>query len=194
MRTRSIVAVVVLALSCGAMAQEGKVGGSKNKNGCRLPASVLVACPIMSRIKLTEKQVEAVRNLEATTNKSIVTASKECERSGKKRNAYYKRRGELLSELNTKVLALLQDGQKKKLEAGKAIVAACAKRMSKVRGEHMKAMRAAGADKDKKAELRKQYQTKVQPLKGQMEKQLDEKVGERQVVAGKKAAKKVSAK
>jgi len=187
MRTRSIVVVAsVLALSCGAVAQEGKSNGSKNGSSCRLPASVLVACPIMSRIKLTEKQVEAVKELETEIHTGIKEAHKEC--NGKKR-AYYKKRGKLLAELDSRVQALLDDAQKKKFEAGRAVIASSAKKISKVRSEHMKAMRAAGTDKDKKAELRKQYQAKVKPLREERDQQLDEKVGKRRKIAKKPAEK-----
>jgi hypothetical protein len=189
-----MVALPVLAISIGALAAEGKGDGAAKKPGYRLPASVLVACPVMSRLKLSQEQVSKIKELEAETNKKIAAAFKQCEADGKKKAAYYKQRGELLEALNTAVVAVLDEGQKKKYDAGLAVVKNCKAKIGKLRGEHKKAMSAAGGDKQKRAALQKKYQEQVKPLRQEMEKQLDEKVGKQPEPAEKKTGKKAAKK
>ncbi len=183
MKVRLLVIVAMFALFGTALAQDATTNGAtktgKHKLGYRLPASVLVSCPVMSRVKLTVEQVADVKKLEAETNVKIAAASKECEGNGKKRDTYYKKRKELLAALSGKIDALLTPAQKAKVEAGRAVVATYDAKLTKIRGEHTKAMRAAAKDKDRQAELRKAYQGKIAPIKTEMDAELDSKVGAR---------------
>jgi len=186
-----LVMVAALALCCTAMAQEdnGAKGKSRaNKQRCRLPGSMLFYCPIMSRIKLTEEQTAKVKALEKASNKKILAAFKESQSGGEKRSDYYQKRGEILEALKKKAFALLDDEQQKKHQTAQAIVERHSKGIDKVRAEHYKALRAAGKDKKKAAGLRKEYKQKVTPLRAEMYKELDSKIGKRSVPVKKSKA------
>jgi hypothetical protein len=193
MKIRSVIIVATFALFGTALAQDAATNGvkkaAKDKPGYRLPASMLVSCPVMSRVKLTDEQVAEVKKLETETNGKIAAASKQCESSGKKRTTYYKKRKELLTALSAKVDALLTPAQEKKVEAGRTVIAAGNTKLSRIRRKHYKAMRAAKGDKDKLAELRKAYQTNIAPIKKEMGTELDSKVGTRPTPVRKRKSK-----
>jgi hypothetical protein len=178
--------VALLALGCAGLAQEGRGGGngngavkasSKREKGYRLPASILVSCPVVRRIKLSDEQIRKVKAAQAKANQGIAEAFKKCEAQGKGRSAYYKQRRKLQDGVRKDLEAALTEEQKKKYDAGRAVVTDYYRKLGKLRGDHGKAMRGAGDDKQKVAQLREKYREQAERLKTERDKDLDSKVG-----------------
>jgi len=149
------VLAVGLALCGAALAAEGKVS----------PTSIL-RCPVIVRLALTEEQVKKVTEIDAEYVKKADEATKDL-----KGAEALKKRFEVMEEFRPKVVEVLTDDQKKKHEAGMAVV----KEFKPKLEEAQAAVKAAGKDKDKVAEARK----KAKDLMAEQDKALTEKVGPR---------------
>lgn len=139
---------------CGAALAGEKVGS---------PVSIL-RCPVVSRLALTEEQVKKVTAIDAEFVKKADEAAKDL-----KGAEALKKRFEIMEEFRPKVVEVLTDDQKKKHEAGMAVV----KEFKPKIDEAQAAVKAAGKDKDKRAEAQKKFKDLV----AEQDKALTEKVG-----------------
>ncbi|MHC4914409.1 MAG: hypothetical protein ACYTGB_02875 [Planctomycetota bacterium] len=182
MLKRFAMLAAVLALCCGAFAQEEGGGeGEKPKKKARAARkptykSILKGDPLVARLGLTEEQVKKVEELEAETKAAFDKMVEEAGEDRKKLRGVTLKLPELYDGLRAKIVELLNDDQKKKYEAGVAVLAEFKTKKEAIMAE----MKAAGKDRDK----RKEAQKKLRGLGAELEKVLDEKVGPR---AGKPA-------
>ncbi len=176
MLKRFVMLVAVLALCCGAFAQEegGDGGGEKPKKKARAARkptykSILKGDPLVARLGLTEEQVKKVEALEAETKTAFDKMVEEAGEDRKKLREVTMKLPELYDALRAKIAELLNDDQKKKYEAGVAVLAEFKTKKEAAMAE----MKAAGKDRAKRTEAQK----KLRGLAAEMEKALDEKVG-----------------
>jgi hypothetical protein len=179
MLKRLAMLAAVLALCCGAFAQEeGGDGGEgekpkkvKKARAARKPKykSILKGDPLVVRLGLTEEQVKKVEALEAETKAAFDKLVEEAGEDRKKLRQVTMKLPELYDALRAKIVELLNDDQKKKYEAGVAVLAEFKTKREAIQAE----MKAAGKDREKKKEAQK----KLRGLQGELEKALDEKVG-----------------
>jgi hypothetical protein len=145
-----------LALCGAALAADGKRPKS--------PAMSFLKCPVVMRLALTEEQVTKVKALDTECAAKADEAAKDL-----KGAEALKKRTEVMEEFRPKLVELLTDDQKKKHEAGMAVV----KEFKAKVEEAQAALKAAGKDKDKRAEAQK----KVKDVMAEQDKALNEKVG-----------------
>ncbi len=199
MRTFGKLAVLAAAMAfcCGARGAENGGNGGNGGNGSnggrmvagyRLPGSFLVSCPVISRLGLDGKQVRKVKDLEAAAHGRIETVAKASVGDPKKRGEYYKKRREMLEGLRVEIVGLLTPEQKSRYEAGQAIVEKYEAKISQALKGYLRARREAGKDEAAVAEVRKAYYEGKKPLVAEMNRLLDEKVGQRAKPAGKDSA------
>jgi hypothetical protein len=178
-----LVLAVLVACSAVIAAEGGKGNGraaaKKKSRGYRLPGSVLTSCPVISRLGLDAEQVARVRKLEGEVHRQIAEAGEQAAGDPRRKSAYYKKRGELLAGLRADVVGLLSRAQRRRYEAGQAIVEEYERKIGEAMKEYLQARRAAGGEQDKIAAARQVYDEKKRPLVTERDCRLDDEVGRR---------------
>jgi hypothetical protein len=151
---------VALALCCTALAQDDGGGDGKKKGGGgRAPKyrSLLRSCPVLMRIAFTDEQKTKVTELEGEVQADFDKAVADAGDDRAKLKEVRAKVVELHTGLREKIVALLDEEQKKKYDAGMTLVADYKTKI----GEAMKAK-----ERDKAKELKAEQETKLNEVVG----------------------------
>ncbi len=189
-----LLATVLLMFCCSVLAQEENDGEDpkpkktkrvrkprtpKAKTGFVAPAPLVESSLVLSRLGLNEEQLAKAKSLDGELAKKFEELKAEAGKDRKKKAEALKTLQTLVQESTTKIVALLNEEQKKKYEEGARIIAEHDAGMKEAQAENAKARKAAGKDKNARAEAVKAFKTKQQELTTTRDKALDEKVGKK---------------
>jgi Spy/CpxP family protein refolding chaperone len=174
MKTILATAVALAFCTVAFAAGTGKGPGG----GAYTPVSVTVDAktdPVLSRLALTDEQLKTIDkiNTEAESKKAEFLKT-DPKPKGKEIGDKCK---EIRAETLKKIREVLTADQQTKFDAGQTLVTDFDAKKKAAADERSTAVKAAGADKDKKDAAIKAYDEKVAALKADLEKALDEKVG-----------------
>lgn len=163
------IAVVVIA-SCTAFA--GTKGGGK---GAGKGPEIAKPDAVLSRLALTEDQAKAIDKLveEAKAKKEELMKADPKPKASELADKVKA----IVEELNKAIRAALTADQQPKFDAGMAAIAEFETKSKEAKAETTKAVKDANKDDAKIEEAKKAGEEKLNALKTEMEKALDEKVG-----------------
>ena len=177
---RLLVCVAVLSLCGSALAatKAPKDPAAGKNPGAGAPVSVTVDAktdPVLSRLALTDEQIKAIDKLnqDAVAKKDDLVKA-DPKPTGKELTDKLKA---IKDDLLKAIRAALTVDQQAKFDAGQALVADYDAKVKTATADKAKALKDAGADKDKKAAATKAFEDTVSGLKADLGKALDDKIG-----------------
>lgn len=188
MRYRMVLAMA-LALSLGAWAcaqdEGGEAGGEEapapkkpkqpgKRPGAPQQKGLVEGCPVLSRLGLTEEQLGKAKEIETEFNAKVEDLRKEAGDDKAKKRELPQKIEALRGEYAAKIAALLTEEQKKRYDAGMAILADYKAKLQEAMTALAAAKKEAGKDKVKEA-MTAHNQT-LKDLEAERDKALDEQV------------------